>query len=457
MQIAQSHYYGLVNTRRGSVKALVGQLAPKRIIRYAFYLFVFCLPFEGAIGGLSHIGFILAGSTVCQPKLFLKPLPKAFWCFVIYLFVVAVLGLAMTLDNQQDSEYTSGLITQLFRLSQLLVFFFIAYTLMTFESIAKRSLLIFAFSCVLLAILQFAGVIATEDHGRVTVYDFNPNVTALLLSVGLIYFLGVLHGERDASMKLRLLVWLSSAVLLIPIVRTGSRGGAVALILAVIVLVVKPGSIPQKAKMAFMVVAVVAALGWATFQIEAVRNRWENTYYKGDVASRDILFPVAWQMFLERPITGWGPVNHYWEMNIRTADPDGGDPHNLYLWVLKETGLLGAFPLFVGLWLCWRSTWRARRSSHGTVALALLLLMLVQNLKGTYLFFKIFWFVLAYAAASGTYVIGRARVYSPSVRFRKTQRIAQFDKCPPVSRSRHLESHSLRQRDVLRNAKSENS
>jgi hypothetical protein len=124
---------------------------------------------------------------------------------------------------------------------------------------------------------------------------------------------------------------------------------------------------------------------------------------------------------------------------------------------LKETGLLGAFPLFVGLWLCWRSTWRARRSSHGTVALALLLLMLVQNLKGTYLFFKIFWFVLAYAAASGTYVIARARGYSPSVRFRKPQRIAQFDKCPPMSRSRHLKGHSLRQRGLLRNAKPTNS
>ena len=103
----------------------------------------------------------------------------------------------------------------------------------------------------------------------------------------------------------------------------------------------------QKVKTAFVVVAVIASSrSWASYQIDAVRERWERTYYEGEVAGRDVLMPVAWEMFLERPIIGWGPVNHYWEMNIRTADPDGGDPHNLYLWLLKETGLLGCRAVF---------------------------------------------------------------------------------------------------------------
>ena len=82
--------------------------------------------------------------------------------------------------------------------------------------------------------------------------------------------------------------------------------------------------------------------------------------------------------------------------------------HNLYLWILKETGLLGAIPFFIGLWLCWRSVWKARGSAQGTLPLACLVFMLVINMNGTYLYYKLFWLVLAYALASGGYALASA-------------------------------------------------
>lgn len=133
-------------------------------------------------------------------------------------------------------------------------------------------------------------------------------------------------------------------------------------------------------------------------------------------------------MFLERPILGWGPVAHYDEMNMRTGDPDGGDPHNLYLWILKETGLSGGLPFLIGLWLAWLSVWKARASTHGSLPLALFLLLVVNNMKGTYLFFKIFWFVIAYSLASGTYAVARSEeeARSRSVRLRKTEALGSI-------------------------------
>ena len=111
---------GIQHRLRKSLSAVVAQ---STVIRYAYYVFVFALPFEGAIGGLSRLGLLLAGLTSFQPRLFLKSPPKAFWCFVVYLFVVAGLGLFTVLDAQQDTEFPSEFITQLFRLSPVVSVF----------------------------------------------------------------------------------------------------------------------------------------------------------------------------------------------------------------------------------------------------------------------------------------------------------------------------------------------
>jgi O-antigen ligase len=382
---------------------------PKTVICYAYYVFIFSLPLEGALGGLSLLGLILAGLTLWQPSLFFKALPKGFWCFVTYLFVVAGLGLLTVLDSQYDPEFARAVIIQLFRLLQLLVFFLIACKLMTFESIAQRSLLIFSFSCVVFTVLQLVGVISTEvvGNGRITSLEYNPNTVAMLLSVGLLSIVGLTYGRNDAGMKLRLLALTTCGILLLMIVRTGSRGSQLALALAFIALVLKPAGMP-KVKTVLAVVAVIVSLVWAASRIDAVRERWEATYYEGEIAGRDVLMSIAWEMVLERPIVGWGPVNRSYEMGIRTGNPVDDDPHNLYLWILVETGLFGASPFIIGLWLCLRSAWAARNGASGTLPLALLVLMLANSTKGTYLFFKIFWFVLAYALASGGYAMATA-------------------------------------------------
>jgi O-antigen ligase len=389
------------------VERVSAWILPKPLIRYAYYAFIFALPFESAIGGLSSVGLILFALTFSQPRIFQKRPPKAFWCFAVYLFVVAVLGLFGIVEAQQDSEFASELISLVFRFGQLLVLFFIAYRLMIFESVAKKSLLIFGLACTLLAGLQLLGLTSANvaDERLTTSFGDNPNVVAEVLAIGLLGLLGLAHAQKHTPVWLRLLPWLSSPLLLIVIARTGSRGSQVALVLALIALFVKPESIPQKVKIALGVVAVLSCLGLAIYQIPAVRERWENTYYEGEVAGREVLVPIAWEMFVERPVLGWGPITHFHEMSIRMARFNSGDPHNLYLWLLNQVGLLGAAPFFIGLWICCCSVWRGRGGALGSLPLAWLVFMLAINMKGTYLYDKLFWLVLASALASGSYAV----------------------------------------------------
>jgi len=66
-----------------------------------------------------------------------------------------------------------------------------------------------------------------------------------------------------------------------------------------------------------VVVLAVAFLGWLSYKIEPVRERWEATYYEGDTTGRDVIFSAAQEMFLEKLLTGWGPTNHVFELGWR--------------------------------------------------------------------------------------------------------------------------------------------
>jgi O-antigen ligase len=105
-------------------------------------------------------------------------------------------------------------------------------------------------------------------------------------------------------------------------------------------------------------VAVIGALGVLVVlsfgeQQRALRDRLEES---GPVDFRQAVYAGCWQMFLEKPLTGWG-VN---QMPVELARHVSGYtekelyPHNTYLELLIEHGIAG---LGLYLWLMWE-IWR---------------------------------------------------------------------------------------------------
>jgi O-antigen ligase len=253
-------------------------------------------------------------------------------------------------------------------------------------------------------VLQFAGL-AGENLSpteRVTAFGANPNGVATVIAVGLISVFGLAYGREKHDWKLRLLFWSTSGLLAVSLLRTGSRGVLVALVLSFSVLWFKKGSIATKLKLVVVGVIACVFIGIAAYQIPEMRARWEKTLVEGHTSGRDVIYFSALEMFLERPILGWGPVYHFSELGARVRGYDI-DPHNLYLGLLTELGLLGTVPFLFGLWLCWRSSWKARFSIQGVVPLMMLTFLLIGGLKGSWHKNKLFWFVIAYTLASATY------------------------------------------------------
>jgi O-antigen ligase len=189
--------------------------------------------------------------------------------------------------------------------------------------------------------------------------------------------------------------------LAVGIVSAGSRGAFISLIAGIFALITRPGQSAMRIKVAFIALLTAGCLVWTAYQNDAVRTRWERTFSKGNMSGREKIVPVAWKMFSESPVIGWGTGRLTDELGRRFGKASV-DTHNGYLWVLTETGLVGSSPFFVGLVLTWRAAWRARGGAEGSLPLALLTCVLLVNMSLTWHYRKLFWIVLAYALASNT-------------------------------------------------------
>src|SRR6266851_8355382 len=154
-----------------------------------------------------------------------------------------------------------------------------------------------------------------------------------------------------------------------------SGGGLLALVFTA------GGNLAVRVRNGVVTVLVIGLLAYSAFTATVMRNRLEATAETGTLAGREQLWPSLVDMFLEKPLVGWGPVNNQYEVATRTTDMarEHRDAHNLWLELLTAEGLAGAVPFLIGLGICIVAAWRGRSSPYGIVPFALIALFLVAN------------------------------------------------------------------------------
>ena len=398
---------GRRSTERASKRIPFGAI----LLRYVFYGFVFTVPLDGVspehlFGGIFSntfalsklVGYVLLALSLVNFRLCYRRIPAAFVCIVAYFGIYLVLGLLQGPFLQGPSlailrqNHTITLV-------QMIVLFLISYNLLLSERIAKGALWSFAVACTTFAILQAQGITSRAEVGaRVSAVGGDANTVAAILVVGLVVFVGLAYGLKKPHWTSRVFLLLSFGILGSGILVTGSRTAVVALAAALMVFALRRGGVAAKVKILSLIVLLLCALGVMLLQSEMNVERWTRTLGQGDTAARDEIFPVLVQLFLEKPVLGWGPIAHREELSRRLGETT--DPHNLYLWILTEVGLLGSVPFFLGLYLCFRAAWKARFKVHGILPMSLLICISLVNMTGSYHNSKFFWLVLAYVLAS---------------------------------------------------------
>ena len=231
--------------------------------------------------------------------------------------------------------------------------------------------------------LDFAGLARTK-YAQIYGATFEPRIAGplgdpnffaqmLLTSVPIALSLGWTAAGRP-----RVLAFLSAGLATIATVFTYSRGGALALGVVVLLSVLARGVSVRRVSLG--AVALLIALATVVPGEFAQRLTTLSQLLPGadDVLRPDSSFgerkmftAAAWRMFEDHPVAGVGAGNyglHFLDYaqqvgsdaRLYVTPAEGYYPHNLYLEVAAETGLLGLVPFLLALAACFFYLWRAR-------------------------------------------------------------------------------------------------
>ena len=383
----------------------------RRAMQALYCLFVLSIPLEtvfyfqnqnepdSSVSLSRMLGAALIGLAFVQWRVCFERFPASFWMIVCYLAAHAFSQLWIpdaALPKFMEHQTT---------LAQMAILFLISVNLLADEDFRMRLFRLFGWWLGLVALGMVMGLFGAgfDSENRASIITQDPNVTASLLTAGALCVAGdrkLLDAKRRLS---RVLISLSAVIVMITaILKTGSRGGLLALGAGFIGLGVCGGKGTWKTRI--LIVAVVIGLLGGLVEFEFQRGtttaaRLERSWSGGDLAGRTEIYAAAWSMFLERPLLGYGGANNRFVLGARLNYPDR-DTHNAFLSVLTEVGAVGGFFFFAVLLYGLLKSWRAGRRTGDAIPFALMCAQLVINISITGSREKIFWIVLAAAAAS---------------------------------------------------------
>lgn len=388
-----------------AVSADTAQTRVNVLVRLAFYLFVLSIPFEMPdrtipieIPTLTGCVFLL--TTVLNFSALYRRIPAALLWFVAYLWCF---GLS-TMWNRADHV---AQVAELFgEFAQLLLLLWAGSNVLRDPRAMRGALLTFALACAIRAGMQVLGIAASEHAEwtggyRVTVLGQNPNYSAIILSAGFVTVL---------NLRLKIVAWLVAGVIGLALIQTGSRGGLFCAAVGTLALLWHGRTIGARLRGVFVGIVALAALGFAAYRSPMLRVRFEEAFTQGSLAGRERIYPAVMSMIQERPLLGWGPVENQYEIAQRIGEEakDRRDAHNMLFELFSTVGIVGAIPFLIGLALCLRESWRARKGPLEVFPFALLVTVLIGCISGTWIASKMLWFAFSIAVAAGAAVPRRS-------------------------------------------------
>jgi O-antigen ligase len=377
------------------------------VLQGGLYLLVASIPFEYPERSIpleipTLTGAIFLLSTLFHPKRCYGRLPAPALWFGAYL--VALLLSIMVGEGERAPQALSDYVILL----QGVLVFLAAGNLMRDETVARRTLVTFVAACSVRAALPLLGLGRTTSAvwtggERISALGQNANNAAMILAAGLVALIGLTLTRHHRRMPTLVLAGGLAALLGQAILETGSRGGLVALLGGVMVFALAADTWQRRLRNGALALLAIASLAIATLRLPVMKNRLSDAATTGNLAGREQLYPALWNMFLEKPVMGWGPIGNNYELARRVGERDRPSraAHNLLLELLTSGGLVSTLPFLIGAWLSVRGAWQARGGEHGVLPLALLCCLFLANMSGDWGASKLLWVVLAYAFVSG--------------------------------------------------------
>jgi hypothetical protein len=380
--------------------------------RWAIYAWMFSLPydvitpswlpevFQGVLSLPRMAGILLMLCFVIDPKTRPWKLPPTGLTFAVYFVVFTA--------SMMRSDFSNYML--IFQQFQLFVLFLISYNLFLSRQALRGSLCVYSIACGFASILLVTGLAEGElteweTRGREYAFGANPNLYGKLLVVGWLVTIGLAHIRKEEHVFSLPILWGIALLILVPLGMTGSRGATLSLGVGLATFLLRKGSLLARLRNIILLIVVGGLVTLMFGRSEVLLERWTETWERGTSSGRDIIFPEAFQMVMEKPLIGWG-ISATRELAIRTHS--GGEvraTHNMALAILTFAGLAGFIPFITGYlriaWACWRS----RRGVENVLPLALFVAILSTDMISGGLPEKLHWTFFAYMLAAEKEII----------------------------------------------------
>ena len=314
--------------------------------------------------------------------------PVSSHIFGAFALFVSLLNIYMALSSVWAPYPDPDSVSQLL-LAVILVAF--AYVFLRWGAEKQLSLiLILTFASGL--VYAIAGLADGLDGGRLSAFGGGPNVFVRVVGSGFVAGLYLFFSQRK-----RFVIW-TFPVLLISALGSGSRGGAIGLIVSAlfVALFVLPRYYQWRTILGTVI--ILAMLAWIAYGLirdsDLMMTIWtryvvfsEAGYFSG----HDIRMLAAWYLFLDNPWIGIGLSG----FRAATGFPDY--PHNLFLHIASEGGILGLIPLSACLVLLIYRWFQPRSAEHDFALAICLLYFVASQISGQIYDARFVWFYgLAY-------------------------------------------------------------
>ena len=263
----------------------------------------------------------------------LQPFDNQTWCLLAAKFIVpfALFHLAILVFREER------------QLRQFEVFSLVVLAYLCFTSIA---FLVGAKSLIFPRFILDESLGYHADRARGPLLQAVANGVSLNM-LGIVALHASLRGKLRGFRAAMLLGALPMAIL-----ATMTRAVWLSFVVSMGVLIVRSHN--RKLRRACIAIAIVGALGSLTiFAFRDQRHAFGERFQEsGPLDFREAVYAGCWQMFVEKPLTGWGMNRLPAELARHVSGYQEKElyPHNTYLELLIEHGIFG---LALYIWLMW--------------------------------------------------------------------------------------------------------
>lgn len=297
------------------------------------------------LAGLSVLLLAIAFYVYRNNVLFQIPL---FVTVTLLLFYIVNLASAAWALNQASAFYESS---RVFLATASVLLFYVVFENKLLE---KKIFRLFALgSLVVTAIAIWQYIADAQDNGAVLGHK-NLLASFLVLSVAIAVYLCF-----DSDKKQRTLSVVLVAIFLVVLLILRVRSSYLALLAGLFCFAISQAAYTKKSNRSLIVSIVVLAALLLLPLLPGFERLGISSFKHSDSGVERIkLWQKTWQLFLEKPLLGVGAGN--WQFMyqkfgvgdidaVRNSGITFQRPHNDFLWVLSETGLLGFVLLLIVL------------------------------------------------------------------------------------------------------------